>query len=165
MDFLKVLEGTWPAQLIADSTFGFPALEVLHLSGLTVVFGGMVLLDFRLLGVRREVSVARLEHYVLPFVWCGFAIAAFSGGWFVLFEARTLARDPAFLIKVVLLTLAGLNALFMHKVAMGDVAKWDTGVAAPLLVRASAGVSLLLWLGILACGRLIAYYYPPPLDF
>ena len=58
-----------------------------------------------------------------------------------------------------------MNALFMHKVAMREVARWDTRVAAPAVVRASATVSLLLWTAILALGRLIAYFYPPPLGF
>jgi hypothetical protein len=163
MEFLAMLERTWPAQLVANSTWGFPGLEVLHLSGLTVVFGGLVLIDFRLLGVRADFSVSTLEHYVLPFVWWGFAIAAFSGGWLFLFEATTLARDPAFLLKMVLIPLAGLNALFMHKVAMRDVASWNTGGAVPTAVRLSAALSLGLWATVLACGRLIAYFYPPPI--
>jgi hypothetical protein len=163
MDFLATLESTWPAQLIANSTWGFPGLEIVHLSGLTVVFGGMVLIDFRLLGVRPDLSVLRLEHYVLPFVWWGFAIAAFSGAWLFLFEATTLARDPPFLLKMLLIPLAGLNALFMHRFAMRDVASWDTARAAPIPVRLSAALSILLWSIVLACGRLIAYYYPLPL--
>jgi hypothetical protein len=59
-----------------------------------------------------------------------------------------------------LIPLAGLNALFMHYVAMRDVEEWDTGAAPPLKVRMSAGLSLAIWWTVLACGRLIAYYYP-----
>lgn len=165
IEFFRAFEASWPGQLIANSVWGFPGLEVVHLLGLTVVFGGMVLVDARLLGAGKEYSVRALEGYVLPFVWAGFAVAAFSGGWLFVFEATTLVRDPAFLLKVVLLVAAGLNALFMHKVAMREVASWDTGVAAPAVVRASAAVSLLLWAMILALGRLIAYFYPPPLGY
>ena len=165
IEFGRALEASWPGQLIANSTWGFPILEVVHLLGLTVVFGGMVLIDARLLGAGKEYSVRALEGYVLPFVWVGFAIAAFSGSWLFVFEATTLVRDPAFLLKVVLLAAAGVNALFMHKLAMRDVASWDTRVAAPGAVRASAAVSLLLWATILALGRLIAYFYPPPLGY
>jgi hypothetical protein len=165
IEFFRALEATWPGQVIANSVWGFPGLEVVHLLGLTVVFGGMVLIDARLLGAGKEYSVRALEGYVLKFVWAGFGVAAFSGGWLFVFEATTLVRDPAFLLKMVLLGAAGLNALFMHKVAMRDVAGWDTRVAAPGAVRVSAAVSLLLWATILALGRLIAYFYPPPLGF
>ena len=65
-----------------------------------------------------------------------------------------------FLLKMILIPLAGLNALFMHKVAKREPAGWDTDARAPGAVRFSAAVSLLLWLVILACGRLIAYFYP-----
>lgn len=163
MDFFRALEASWPGQIIRDSVWGFPALEIVHLLGLTVVFGGMVLVDGRLLGIGKDHSVRALESHALPFVWWGFAVAAFSGAWLIVYEATTLARDPAFLLKMVLLIVAGLNALFMHKVAMRHSATWDTQVAAPVLVRCSAALSLLLWATILACGRLIAYFYPPPL--
>ncbi|HLF10997.1 MAG TPA: hypothetical protein VJA26_07260 [Gammaproteobacteria bacterium] len=163
MNFFAMLESTWPAQLIANSIWGFPILEIVHLCGLTVVFGGMILIDFRLLGVRADLSVLKLEHYVLPFVWWGFVIAAFSGGWLFLFEATTLVRDPPFLLKMLLIPLAGLNALFMHKVAMRDVASWDTALAAPVPARLSAALSIVIWTTVLACGRLIAYFYPPPI--
>jgi hypothetical protein len=160
MEFFVMLENTWPAQLVANSAWGFPILEIVHLSGVTVVFGGMVCVDFRLLGFRSEFSVLTVERYILRFVWGGFAVAAFSGGWLVLYEATTLARDPAFLLKMVLIPTAGLNALFMQKIAMRDVERWERSRATPLAVKISAAASLLLWLSVLACGRLIAYYYP-----
>lgn len=138
----------------------FPILEITHLTGLTIVFGGMVILDVRLLGAGRSWSVIALERYVLRFVWAGFAIAAFSGGWLFLYEAVKLAGDGPFLIKMALIPLAGLNALFMHYVAMRDVEAWDTNAMPPLKVRFSAGLSLAIWWVVLACGRLIAYYYP-----
>ena len=160
MDFFHALEQTWPAQIVAGWPWWFPILEITHLTGLTVVFGGMVILDVRLLGAGRSWSVVSLERYVLRFVWAGFALAAFSGGWLFLYEAAKLAGDGPFLIKMTLIPLAGLNALFMHYVAMKDVGKWDTGVMPPLKARISAGLSLGIWWTVLACGRLIAYYYP-----
>ncbi|MGE0115620.1 MAG: hypothetical protein AB7T07_12160 [Steroidobacteraceae bacterium] len=159
MSFAQQLEATWPAQYIANSIWGFPILEVTHLLGITVVFGGMVLLDLRLLGLRRDISAVALERYVLPYVWIGFAIAAFSGGWLIVYEAGKLVDDSAFLLKMLLLPLAGLNALFMHRIAARGRAAWDVHAMPPLLVRLSAAISLLLWSVILACGRLIAYYY------
>lgn len=160
MDILHTLQESWPAQIVAGWPWWFPILEITHLTGLTIVFGGMVILDVRLLGAGRSWSVIALERYVLRFVWAGFAIAAFSGGWLFLYEAVKLAGDGPFLIKMALIPLAGLNALFMHYVAMRDVEAWDTNAMPPLKVRFSAGLSLAIWWVVLACGRLIAYYYP-----
>jgi hypothetical protein len=159
MSIAQTLEATWPAQYLTEHPWGFPTLEIVHLLGLTVVFGGMVLVDLRLLGLRREISVSILERYILPFVWAGFAITAFSGGWLILYEATKLFGDTAFVIKMILLPLAGLNALIMHVFLMRERERWDVRVLPPLTVRISALLSLLLWAGILACGRLIAYYY------
>jgi len=160
VDILHTLQESWPAQIVAGWPWWFPILEITHLTGLTIVFGGMVILDVRLLGAGRSWSVIALERYVLRFVWAGFAIAAFSGGWLFLYEAVKLAGDGPFLIKMALIPLAGLNALFMHYVAMRDVEAWDTNAMPPLKVRFSAGLSLAIWWVVLACGRLIAYYYP-----
>lgn len=159
MSFADQLEATWPAQFVANSPWSFPSLEVTHLLGLTVVFGGMVLLDLRLLGMGRALSITLLQRHILPCVWVGFVIAAFSGTWLILFEANKLFGDPAFIIKMILLPLVALNAWLMHRYAQRNLAEWDVQVMSPPWVRVSAALSLLMWSVILACGRLIAYYY------
>jgi hypothetical protein len=63
------------------------------------------------------------------------------------------------LLKLVLIPLGGLNALFMHLVLLRRQAQWDTHAPVPFAVKVSALVSLLIWMATLACGRLIAYYY------
>jgi hypothetical protein len=161
MDILTFLEESWPARLAQDSLWGFPILEICHLSGLTVVFGGMVMLDLRLLGLRRSWSAIQIQKWILPYVFGGFVIAFLSGFYLFIYQANKLAHDEAFLIKLLLLLpLAGLNALFMHFVAQKNMQAWDRDVMPPLIVRASALLSLVLWISILAAGRLIAYYYP-----
>jgi hypothetical protein len=142
MSLAEQLEATWPARFVADYPWSFPGLEITHLLGLTVVFGGMVLLDLRLLGM-----------------WVGFGIAALSGTWLILYEATKLMTDPAFVIKMLLLPVVALNAWLMHHYGQRNLASWDTHVLSPPWVRVSAALSLLLWAVILACGRLIAYYY------
>jgi hypothetical protein len=161
MDILTFLEESWPARLAQDSLWGFPILEICHLSGLTVVFGGMVMLDLRLLGLRKSWSAIQIQKWILPYVLGGFVIAFLSGFYLFIYQANKLAHDEAFLVKMLLLLpLAGLNALFMHFVAQKNMQAWDRDVLPPLIVRASALVSLVLWISILAAGRLIAYYYP-----
>lgn len=162
MELARWLETTWPSQVVRTHEWAFPMLEITHLLGLTVVFGGMVLLDLRLLGLRRQsVSVTVLQRHVLSCVWTGFAIAALSGAWLICFEAVQLLGDGAFRLKMLLLALAGLNAAFMHYIGQRSLPGWDLQQMPPPLVRVSAALSLALWIGILACGRLIAYFYAP----
>jgi hypothetical protein len=161
MDILTLLETSWPARFAQNALWGFPILEICHLTGLTVVFGGMVMLDLRLLGLRRTWSAKQIQKWILPYVFGGFTVAFLSGFYLFIYQANRLAHDEAFLVKMLLLLpLAGLNALFMHFVAQRNIEVWDKDVMPPLLVRASAFLSLVLWVSILAAGRLIAYYYP-----
>ena len=60
-------------------------------------------------------------------------------------------------MKLVLIVLAGLNALAFHLLPYRSVASWDRAGTAPPLARVGAGLSILLWLGVIACGRMLAY--------
>jgi hypothetical protein len=70
-------------------------------------------------------------------------------------QAEDFIVNPAFLCKLVLIAAAGLNALLFHlgpwRAAGFDAAK------APPRARAQALLSLLLWIGAIGCGRLLAY--------
>jgi hypothetical protein len=65
--------------------------------------------------------------------------------------------NPAFWVKLSLIALAGLNALAFHRFTFRSVATWDRHVPAPAAARVSALASLALWVGVVSCGRLLAY--------
>ena len=65
--------------------------------------------------------------------------------------------SPAFRIKMVLLALAGLNALIFHLTIYRDVANWDPGSEPPARARLAGLLSLVFWIGVIAAGRAIAY--------
>ena len=72
-------------------------------------------------------------------------------------EAVKLYASPAFRIKLVLLSLAGLNALIFHRTIYRQAANWDTAPVAPPGARLAGLLSLILWICIIAAGRAIAY--------
>ena len=63
----------------------------------------------------------------------------------------------AFQIKMLLILVAGLNAIVFHSLAYQSVGKWDNDPVAPLSARIAGTASILLWFGIVAMGRWIAY--------
>ncbi len=65
-------------------------------------------------------------------------------------------HSPAFRIKLVLLALAGLNALIFHRTVYRDAAHWEPSVA-PVRARLAGLLSLVFWIAIIAAGRAIAY--------
>jgi hypothetical protein len=139
--------------------WGFPMAEIFHLFMLGTFFGGMVLLDLRLLGFNRFISSQALMTHVLRCIWVAFGGVLLSGSILFMFMPFEYSTNPAFQIKMCLIFAGGMNALWMHKVLISEIYEWDMDSPPPLGVRVSAFVSLCLWGGVLACGRLIAYYY------
>ena len=78
-----------------------------------------------------------------------FALAAASGGLLFISAATELAANPAFRLKLVLILMAGVNALVFH--ARDSLRRQDRWA------RWQAGASLLIWLAVIAAGRMIAY--------
>jgi hypothetical protein len=62
-----------------------------------------------------------------------------------------------FEIKMLLILLAGINAFVFHEIAYQSVGNWEDDPEAPLGARAAGSISILLWFGIVAAGRWIAY--------
>ena len=144
---------------LSELLWGFPGAEVFHLAMLCSFFGGIVMLDLRLLGINRFISSQLLMRHILRCTWWAFAGVILSGGLLFLFMPLEYSNNPAFKIKLCLMGLGGINAFIMHKFLMNNIEEWDLNTLPPLWVRLSALVSIGIWTGVLACGRLIAYYY------
>jgi hypothetical protein len=143
---------------IRESTWLFPTIETLHIFGIILLVGSTSILDLRLLGwAFREDSVSQLARRYLPWTWAGFVIQLLSG--FLLFasEATKMYGNPSFQVKMLLIALAGVNAFVFHSVAYRKVAAWDNAPVAPLAARFAGCFSILLWFGIVAAGRWIAF--------
>jgi hypothetical protein len=134
---------------IATHPWAYPALEVVHIVGIALLLGNLVLLELRLWGVAKALPLRELARAALPLALAGFAIAAGSG--LVMFAASPgeLLANRAFVIKLGLLMLAGANAGLFH--ARDSLARPD-GWA-----RAQTLLSIGLWLAVIGCGRWIAY--------
>jgi hypothetical protein len=139
--------------------WGFPAAEIFHIVMTGGFFGGILLLDLRLLGWGRKIAVTQVLAHILPKLWLLFGGVVISGSLLFFFMPLEYSGNPAFLLKLLLIPLGGLNALLMHRVLMKEQHNWDVEIATPAAVRVSAAASLAIWIGCLACGRMIAYYY------
>ncbi len=146
---LAALEAWPPAALIRTSAWGYPALEVVHIAALGALFGSLLLLDLRLWGRARRLPLADLAQLAARVALGGFALAATSGLLMLAARATEIATHPAFLVKLGLIGMAGLNAWWFH--LRGSAERHD-GPA-----RLQGLLSLGLWLGVIAAGRWIAY--------
>lgn len=129
--------------------WAYPALEALHVLGIALLFGGLLVFELRLLGLARSLDLAVLARLTLPPALLGFALCAASGLTMFAGQAQELLGNRAFLVKMGLITLAGLNAALFH--AGGRLRRADA------LAKAQGLLSLGIWLAVIICGRWIAY--------
>lgn len=149
------LENTSLATAIRDSTWAYPILEIIHITGITILVGAAFMFDLRLLGFSKDLSVMSLARHLLPWSRRGLLLVIPSGLLLFITNAVALASNPVFWLKMSLLGAAGLNAfLFDRKAAARS---GDAKHTAPMGARIIALVSMLLWIAVIACGRLLAY--------
>jgi hypothetical protein len=147
------------ATAVRESVWLFPAIETLHLFGLIAVVGSTALLDVRLLGLGlKRQRVSRLAERTLRWTWTGFAIMVVTG--FLLFSsgAGRYYENAPFRFKLLMIVVAGLNALVFQLGAYRRVGAWDANTATPMGAKVAGAASLLLWCGIVLAGRWIAYF-------
>lgn len=154
---LHALEHGGVAEAMRNSIWLYPAVETIHIAGFSILVGAVILFDLRVLGLSKRLSVRTLASHLLP--WGAAALVLIVPAGLLMFssDAGNLVGNRAFVLKMLLLMLAGTNAAAFHMGAFRSVAQWDQGVTAPIQARLHAAASLLLWLGIVTCGRLIAY--------
>lgn len=154
---VHAIESSGVGRMMRESLWAYPIVETLHIIGLATVYGSMVVVDLRLLGLSRGVSVSRLARHALPWTLGAFVLVLCTG--LMMFTAHTtdFLGNSVFLLKMGLILTAGVNAGLLHAGAMGAVGAWDTGTMPPPQVRVAAAASILLWTGVIACGRFLAY--------
>ncbi len=129
--------------------WAYPALEVIHIVGIALLLGNLLALELRVFGRAAALPIAALARLSLSIALAGFALAAASGLLMFATQPSELLANRAFLIKMGLLTLTGANAAWFH--ARGSLRKLD------LLARVQMLLSTAVWLGVVFCGRWIAY--------
>ena len=140
----------------------YPAVETVHIVGIGLLFGSIAILDLRLLGFSRTISVKRLASHVLPWTAAAFLLIVPSGLMMFTAHASEFIASPVFVLKMCLILAAGLNAAIFHAVVYPSVEVWDSEamrkLGPPPSARTSAAVSVLIWISVIACGRLLAYF-------
>jgi hypothetical protein len=135
----------------------YPTVEIVHIIGFVTLVGSIIVLDLRLLGLSKTLSVRALARHTLPWSIGALALIIPSGLLMFITHAGDFISNPAFITKMSLLFCAGINAAVFHAGVFRSVAAWDVGAATPAAAKIHALLSLLIWFSVLACGRLLAY--------
>jgi hypothetical protein len=156
------LEGSAVARAFRGSLWLYPAVEILHIVGFVLLAGAAFVLDLRLLGRLRSLPITDAVHSLSRWARWSLILVVPSGSILFITDATTLAANPAFQLKLVLLAAAGTNAAIFHWVVFRDIGDfredaWRDGAPLPLPARLVGVLSIVLWFSVIACGRLIAY--------
>jgi hypothetical protein len=150
------MQHTYLGETIRHSAALIATLEIVHLIGLTLLLGTVLMVDLSLLGFgigRQPVSrIAReLNHWTLG----GLAVMLASGPLILISEAERCYKTPAFWIKMALLAIAVAFYFTTHRaVTLAEPP------APRSRARLTAGFSLALWIGVALAGKGIAIFQP-----
>ncbi len=134
---------------ITTHPIAYPALEVVHIFGIALLVGNLVLLETRVWGLNTALPLEGLARATLTLSFAGFTLVAASG--LVMFSSQPLdlIANRFFAIKMGLLTIVGINAAVFH--TRGGLRRIDA------IAKVQTALSLGLWIGVMICGRWIGY--------
>ena len=156
--YVEWLSETQVSAFIRDTHWCFPAIELVHLFGLVTLVGTMLAFDLRLLNVwLRGWPVSVLMKRLLPWTWAAFAVMVATGTCLFVSDPLRFFENYSFRIKLVLIALAGVNALVFQLTAARTVSRWDVTAEPPAMAKICGVCSIVLWLGVVAAGRWIAF--------
>ena len=147
-----------------DSLWLHPVVLFAHILGVVLLFGSIAVLDFRLIGVWKKAPVRALAGQVLPWSAGSFLLIVPSGLAMFAANATDLIASPVFALKMCLIMAAGLNAAIFHALTFPSVRVWDApemrSLGPPPSARVAGTVSITLWASVIACGVILANFYP-----
>jgi len=143
------------AEWVYSSPYIWPTLESIHFVSLCVLAGSLLVIDLRLVGFFRA-RCAGMISSLIRLALVAFSVNLVTGVLFLFGNTYKYVGNAAFNVKMILILLAGLNALFFRVRLARIVDSEDVSFAS-----ASVGyLSLALWAGVIVCGRMITFYAP-----
>lgn len=155
--FFDSLQNSGIAQWVNTAGPAYPIIESLHVIAIALVFGTILIVDMRLLGLAStNRPFTRVAHDLLRLTWGGFVLAVVTGTLLFLPNASSIYINVNFQIKMILLILAGINMFIFELVTARNVSVWDT-VKPPNAARVAGLLSIGLWMSVIVFGRLIGF--------
>ena len=145
---------------IMHTAWAWPIAESIHFFGLSLLMGTVGVFDLRLIGLGRQIPLPAL-HRLIPWGIAGFVLNILTGICFFTAEPDQYLYNPSFQIKFTFLFLAGVNVLLFYTTMFRHVKNLGPGENAPTPARLMGAASLVFWIGVMSCGRLLTFFRPP----
>ncbi len=157
MEILTTIHDLAPVAALRSSRWTYAGVNAAHIAGLALLVGAIVQLDLRLMGWRRAVPIAALVRVLLPVAIGGLCLAIAAG--LVLFSVRATeyAVLPLFWVKMGLVACGIGNAVLLHRAVAWEAQQVRVDAPPPMRLRVAGALSILIWLSVLVCGRMLAF--------
>ena len=155
-EWCQWLQHTPLATTINESVWLFPLIEGSHILTLPISVGMIVLFDLRLLGLAKG---SKVTNEFLRWSMFGFAVMFITGVFLFITQAEKAYGNPFFRTKMLLLLVLGINAAAYQLIFYPKMPQWDLAGKTPAGARFCAGLSLIVWVGVIVCGRTMAYEF------
>lgn len=132
----------------------WPASETLHFIGLSLLFGIVLIVNLRMLGVMKSVEFPAL-HRLLPWGMLGFAVNLITGMMFFIGTPGQYTENIAFYWKMILMLIAGVNILYLT--VFEEAWALGPGDDAPVRAKVISASAIFLWVGVIYCGRMLPF--------
>ena len=154
-EFCVWLSATSLSQSIQNAFWVIPTVQIVHIVSIAIVMTSMAMLDLRLVGIAgRRQSLPDMAHRFLPWVWTALVVLLCSGSILIIGEPGRDLLNKVFWLKMSLLAAGVVLTFTFQFMLRRNKTFWDRNRAAAI---ALGSVSLLIWIGIIGCGRWIAY--------
>lgn len=161
-DLISYFENSALADSIRENDLLFPFIESVHVLAICLVVGSILAVDLRLLGLASvNRPVGRVTGGILPLTWGAFVVALTSGGLLFISNATKYLGNGFFVAKMFLIGAAGLNMVMFYMIGARNLSHWENDARLPLPARLAGGVSILLWIAVVTCGRWIGFTMEP----
>jgi hypothetical protein len=160
LDVLGWLQSSSLGTFMRDAgVWTYPVVNVIHILGVATLFGAVLILDLRLLGVWRQTPIPAIATAAAPVAVAGFALAAASGACLLASNALEYQNNPILLLKFVAIGLGLINAVALRRTAAWKAhAIREVSHSEARRLALMGGVSLVSWLTAVAAGRMIGYW-------
>jgi hypothetical protein len=161
-DLIAFVEHGTLGELVRENDLLFPFIESVHVLAVCLVVGSIAVVDLRLLGFASvDRPIGRLMRSILPITVGAFGLAVAAGSLLFISHASKYLENRFFIAKITLIALAGVNMAVFHLIGARNLDQWENDALPPLFARVAGGLSLFLWVSVVACGRWIGFTMPP----
>lgn len=160
IEFLAWLEGSALGHAMRSAgVWSYGVVNLVHILGVSTLFGSILVLDLRLVGLWARVPLAAVATPAVPLAAVGFAVAVASGACLLATNATEYAGNPFLLIKFPAIALGLVNVAVLNALpAWKERAARAPTERERLKLAFAGGTSLACWLTALAAGRMIGYW-------